>query len=357
MLRALQRRGWVLLVTIVVATVCAFIVASVRGKTYTAESTAVVAASSRPTSVLTPDQAGLLATTYAVLIPKDTAILRSIAGALGTSVTDVHDRLSVFNTTGTAILAIDYRGTSAANSIAGATAALAAIAGPHPVSPNIIPGSVGAVQAPTTSSSTSGVGVLVALGIIVGLALGLLLIAVWERVDPRIESPEDVSQEIGSPTSPVSAISPSGMNALVARWQALAERGPSRIALVPVTADVEAELPEVALRFSQARWNGAAPSLWTLADGDGHVADGEERPQPHGNGAPVVITCEAPSADLTALQPIMDCDLVILVARKGTPRAVLRELFDSLTEFGVPPKWAIFLGTRVAEIRGGTAAR
>jgi hypothetical protein len=44
----------------------------------------------------------------------------------------------------------------------------------------------------------------------------------------------------------------------------------------------------------------------------------------------------------------MDCDLVVLVARRGTPRVTLRELLDSLTEFGVSPKWAIFLGTRAA---------
>lgn len=355
MLRALQRRGWVLLVTIVVAAVCAFLVASVRGKTYTAESTAVVAAASSPQSVLTPDQAGLLATTYAVLIPKDTAILHSVAATLGTSATDVQDRLSVFNTTGTAILAIDYRGTSAANSIAGATAVLAAISGPHPVSPNIIPRSVGAVQAPVTASSSNGVAVLVALGIIAGLALGLLLIAVWERLDPRIESPEDMSQEIGSPTSPVSAISQQGMNALVTRWKALAERAPSKIALVPVTADVQADLPEVAHRFTQARWNGTAASLWTLADG--HVADSHELAEPLGNGAPVVITCEVPSADLIALEPIMNCDLVILVARKGTSRTVLRELYDSLTEFGVSPNWAIFLDARDAGARGRAIAR
>jgi capsular polysaccharide biosynthesis protein len=354
MLRALRRRGWVLLVTIVVAAGCAFLVAFMRGKTYTAESTAVVAASNSPQSVVTPDQADLLATTYAVLIPKDTAILQSVAAKMGTSVSDVQHRLSVFNTTGTAILAVDYRGTSAANSIAGATAVLEAIAGPHPVSPNIVPRSVGAVQAPATASSSSGVAVLVALGVIAGLALGLLLIAVWERVDPRIESPEDVSQEIGSPTSPVSAISQPGMNALVARWKALAERGPSRIALVPVTADVQADLPEVAHRFSQARWNGAATSLWTLVDG--HVDASEELTEPPGNGAPVVITCDVPSADLTALQPIMNCDLVILVARKGTPRAVLRELSDSLTEFGKPPNWAIFLGARDAGVQGRAIA-
>jgi capsular polysaccharide biosynthesis protein len=354
-LRTLQRRGWVLLVAVVVAAGCAYVVASTRGKTYTAESTAVVAASNTPQSVVTPDQANLLATTYAVLIPKDAAILRSVATALDTTVSEVQDRLSVFNTSGTALLEIDYRGTSAADSIAGATDTLKAIAGPYPVSPNIIPGSVGAVQAPTTASSSKGVVVLVALGVILGLALGLLLIVVWERVDPRIDRPEDLSQEVGSPTSPVSAISQSGVNALIVRWKALAERGPSRIALVPVTADVQPDLPEVALRFSRANWNDAAVPWWTRIDG--HIADGEELTQPCGNGTPAVIACEVPSADLTALQPIMDCDLVVLVARRGTPRAVLRELLDSLTEFGVSPKWAIFLGTGPVELRGRAAAR
>ena len=48
MLRALRRRGWVLLVAIVVSTGCAYFIASKSGETYTAESTGVVAA--RPTA-------------------------------------------------------------------------------------------------------------------------------------------------------------------------------------------------------------------------------------------------------------------------------------------------------------------
>ena len=139
MLRALQRRGWVLLVAVVITTACAYLVASHRGETYTAESTAVVSASNSPQSVVTPDQADLLASTYAVLIPKDSVILRAVATTLGTRASDVQSRLSVFNTTGTALLAIDYRGTSAANAVAGAAAALRAISGAYPVSPNIIP--------------------------------------------------------------------------------------------------------------------------------------------------------------------------------------------------------------------------
>jgi len=348
MLTALRRRGWVLLVTVVIAAVCAFAVASTRSTTYTAQSTVVVAASNSSHSVVTPDQANPLATTYAALIPKDTEILRSVATALSTSVSDVQDRVSVFNTPGTALLTIEYRGTSVANSIAGATAALTAIAGPDPVSSNIVPGSVGAVQAPTTATSSKSVTVLVAIGVIVGIALGLLLIVAWERIDPRIDRPEDLSQEVGSPTSPVSAISESGVNALIARWKALADHGPSRIALVPVTPDVQADLPKVALMFSQVQalqgnGNGVEAPWWTRVDA--HVAESQDLTQPVRIGAPAVIACDVPSADLTALRFIMDCDLVVLVARRGTPRAALRGLLDSLTEFGVSPKWAILLGS------------
>jgi capsular polysaccharide biosynthesis protein len=353
MLRALQRRGWVLLVAVVITTACAYLVASHRGETYTAESTAVVSASNSPQSVVTPDQADLLASTYAVLIPKDSVILRAVATTLGTSAPDVQGRLSVFNTTGTALLAIDYRGTSAANAIAGAAAALRAIAGAYPVSPNIIPGSVGAVQAPAQASASRGVAVLVALGAILGIALGLLLMVVWERVDPRIDRPEDLSQEVGSPTSPVGAISQPGVNALIARWTHLAEREPTKIALVPVTADVQADLPKVALRLSNGHDNGSAALLTPTCD---YVTDGEDLTQPIRVGSPVVIACEVPSADLTALRPIMDCDLVVLVARRGTPRAALRGSLESLTEFGVSPKWAIFLGRRAVGLPGEATA-
>ena len=94
---------------------------------------------------------------------------------------------------------------------------------------------------------------------------------------------------------------------------------------------------------------------WTRTGG--HVTESEDLTRPIGTGAPAVIACQVPSADLAALQSIMDCDLVVLVARRGTPRATLRELLYSLNEFGVSPKWSIFLGTRTEGLPGGAEAR
>lgn len=349
MLSALKRRGWVLFLTVLVAIDFALLVASLRGATYTAESTAVVSGNSKEAlNVVTPDQATGLATTYAALIPKDAAFLRSMATKLGTSVSEVQARLSVFNSPGTALLIIDYKGTSADNAIVGATTALDGIAGAHPVTPNIIPLSLGAVQAPTSATASRDVTVLVTMGGMLGIALGLLLIVTWERIDPRIDQPEDLSQEIGSPTSLVSEISESGAHALITRWTALGEPGPSRIGLVPVTADVQAELPRVVQRFGpfggNRNGNGAEPP-WADRTRNG-TTDRQGLMKAAGTSTPMVIACEVPSADLTALKSIMDCDLVVLVARKGTPRAALREQLESLTVFGVTPKWAIFLSSR-----------
>jgi hypothetical protein len=275
-------------------------------------------------------------------------------------VPDVEKRISAFNTTQTALLAIDYQGTSAANSIAGATAVLKAVAGRHPVSRNIIPGSVGAVRVPTQASASRSVTVLVAIGVILGIALGSLLMVVWERVDPRIDRPEDLSQETGSPASPVSVISQSGANALVARWRTLADHGPSKIALVPVTPDVQAELPKVAFKLSQIHVNGSQLQGNGASSWDGTteaIVEGEGLTQPIGNVIPAMVVCEVPSADLTALRSIMGCDLVVLVARRGTPRAVLRDSLESLTEFGLSPKWAIFLGRSAPGLPGRAEIR
>ena len=263
----------------------------------------------------------------------------------------------MFNTTGTALLTIDYRGTSAANSIAGATAALdsdrrcpSRLAEHHPRIRWSRPG------AQPRRRASKSVAVLVAIGVIVGIALGLLLIVVWERVDPRIDRPEDLSQEVGSPTSPVSAISESGVNALIARWKALAERGPSRIALVPVTPDVQSGSAEGRAHVQPGPDDRRRTERrgGTLVDPDTAITSPAAKTSRSRAriGTPAVIACEVPSADLTALRSIMDCDLVVLVARRGTPRAALRESLDSLTEFGVSPKWAIFLGARAAGLPG-----
>src|SRR5207302_7330078 len=117
-------RGWVVLLATVITAVVAYVAASLRTPSYSAKGVAVVAANRG----LTPDQAIGLAVTDAALIPQDAAIVGSVARALHTTRDDARSRLSTANDPATAILRIDYRGTSASNAQAGATAVLRSIA-------------------------------------------------------------------------------------------------------------------------------------------------------------------------------------------------------------------------------------
>ena len=251
----------------------------------------------------------------------------------------------MFNTTGTALLVIDYRGTSAANSIAGATAALKAIAGAYPVSPNIIPGSVGAVQAPTTAS-----------------CLERRDRPRGDRRDPRHRTRATADGRVGAGRSedrPTRGPESGGRVADLARQRDLRVRG--ECTDCPVEGARRARAVKDRARPGDPRCANGSPEGCAqvqpgpgerrggaLVGPDGRVTSPRAKTSRSRSGSalPAVIACEVPSADLTALQSIMDCDLVVLVARRGTPRAALRELLDSLTEFGVSPKWAIFLGAR-----------
>jgi capsular polysaccharide biosynthesis protein len=340
-LTVLKRRGLVFIVTIAVVTACAYLVASIRGTTYTAEGVAVVSASQR---FLTPDQANQLAITYAVLIPKDAAVAQTVARELRTTVSAVQSRMSVFNSLQTALLAIDYRGTSASNAVAGTSAILRAISGGTPASPNITAGSIREVFLPSRATSSSGTTVLVAIGVILGIALGALFVLIWERVDPRVDSLEALSQEVGAPTSPLSAISQDGAAALLARWEELAGNRPIKTALVPVTADVEMALPRMAHKLARARQT--EPAVAARTSGESWNLPGSE-----GNGDSSVVACAVPSADLAAQKQIMSCDLAVLVARTGTSRAALRVALEGLWEFGMAPRWAILMSQLELETR------
>jgi hypothetical protein len=330
-LSVLRRRGWLLIAATVAVAGCAYLIASARGITHSAEGVAVVAANTR----LTPDQANRLAVTYAVLIPKDEATAERVAGALGTTTTQVQRRLTVFNPPNTAVLQIDYDGTSARNARAGVAAVLLAISGASPASPNIAPRSVGVVRYPQRASSSSGVKTLVPIGLILGLALGALLLAAWERADPRIDDVDDLAGEAGCPASTLEAISDSGATALIARWAALGPRASARVALVPVTRGVERRLQEVARRLARGQPTGAGAEHRTRQPWAGDVS---------------LILGSVPEGGFAGEMLAMNCDLTVLVVNKGTRRIVLRTALDVLSKFGIAPAWAIFITRREGSV-------
>lgn len=325
MLSTLRRRGWLLGVTTAMVAVCAYLVGSMRPATYSAEAVGVVTANTQ----LTPDQANQLAITYAGLIPTDQAIAAAAARSLRTTPSDVTKRLSTFNDLNTALLRIDYRATSADGARAGAAAVLDAIAGPHPVSRNIAPKSIGVVAAPTKASSSQSLKALVAVGSILGLALGGLLIVAWERMDPRIDELTQLSSELGCPASSFQGLSDPSTAALLERWkelsrQPLARRPQLRVALLPVTPRARRHLHVVTEKLLPGL---AYQSVAPTAD----------------RASCVLLQLGVLTEGSADVGVAMSCDITVLVVERGTPRATLRNTASILHTFGIAPAWAILI--------------
>jgi capsular polysaccharide biosynthesis protein len=325
-LTALRRRGWVVLLATVVTALVAYVVASLRTPSYSAKGVAVVAAKG-----LTPDQAIGLAATDATLIPQDAAIVGSVARALQTTTDNVRSRLSAANDSTTAILRIDYRGTSASSAQVGATTALRSIAGPHPVSPNIAPNSIAIVRLPTPPGPSRGVPTLVAIGIILGLALGSLLFVAWERADPRIDDVDELGAAAASPATSFDSMSDATSAALLERWRELAGQPPRSVALIPATEGLEASLGDLA-------------RVLELSDGSTVVVlptDSQSSLPAHGET--FLFVGGVPGGRHAGEGIALGANLTVLVVERGTPRADLRGVLQVLRRFGIHPAWSILV--------------
>jgi capsular polysaccharide biosynthesis protein len=338
-LNMLRRRGWLLVVTTTIVAICAYLVGSARPATYSAEAVGVVPANVQ----LTPDQANRLAVTYVGLIPNDQTIATAAARALRTTPADVMHRTSAFNDLNTALVRIDYRAASPDGARAGAATVLNAIAGPHPVSRNIAPKAISVVAEPAKVSSSRSVKTLAAVGVLLGLALGALLIFTWERMDPRIDDVRQLSSELGCPASSFEAISDPTTAALLERWKTLARqplaRQPQlRVALLPVSSSVERELRLVADKLSR---------------GLGDHTDATIR---GGAGCVLLESGVVDEGSFDASVP-MSSDVTIMVVERGTPLVAVRDTARILHTFGIAPAWAILMGSGTNAVASRTRLR
>jgi capsular polysaccharide biosynthesis protein len=327
MLRVLRRRGLVVLLATVVTAGAAYAVAALRTDSYSTEGIAVIAAN----RALSPDQAVGLAVTDAVLIPRDDAIAESVARALQTTPKDVRHRLSVFNDPATAILRISYRGATASEAQAGATAVLRSIAGPRPVSSNIAAGSIQIVRLPTLPAASRGTPTLVAIGVILGLALGAILLVAWERADPRVDDLDDLGAVVATPAVSFDTLSDAAAAALLGRWRKLGAGPPVSVALVPATENLEPTLGDLA--YALARGNDTTMVAAPLASRQVRPIRFETSLVPAG----------VPGGPLAGEGVASACNVTVLVVKSGTRRADLRRALEALHRFGVEPAWTIFL--------------
>jgi capsular polysaccharide biosynthesis protein len=335
-LKILRRRGWIVVLAAVVVTVVSYLVGSHRRGTYSAEAVAVVAAN----RVLTPDQANRLAVTDAGLIPTDTAIADAVARSLGTTRSDVLDRISAFNDPGTALLRIRYRGTSSENALAGARAVAFSISGTRPASPNIAPRTISIVRIPNGTSSSKAVGTLVVIGAVLGLALGALLLVAWERTDPRVDDLDDLGTEVRCPTSSTHNLSNAAATALLERWRELGGASGTSVALLPASTHFEELVPNLAWRLAAADNTGQTAAA---SDGPALPVDGVPTTPHRATVGPTLFVGGVPGGRSAGQGVALACDLTVLVAEEGTRRKDVRQALDVLREYGIVPAWAILV--------------
>jgi len=149
-----RRRGWIIAAAAVACALAALAIAEVLPDRYTAEAVVIVPAASDEGALGNVDQAAKLARTYAQLIPRDEAVLATIATELGIGSGTVEERLEAVNDPGNSLLRLQFRGRSSTEAILGARTAAESVAGSKPVSENIEPSSMTLVRLPRVAANT-----------------------------------------------------------------------------------------------------------------------------------------------------------------------------------------------------------
>jgi capsular polysaccharide biosynthesis protein len=315
--------------------------------TYTA--TAVVVVNSCQGSGNCPgsaSEANTLATTYAGLIPKDQAVLGYVAthylplpeGSTSPA-PNVSGKVSVVQESSTSLLDLRFDDPDPQRAVAGAEALAAAITSTPSVTAAVPTGAVTLVRAPVGASSHGGVPQpLIPIAVLLGLVLGGVVAFILERIDPRVDTVQQLASLLPCPVTDLSTTKPSA--AVVARWEALASARPAVIGIVPFGAagerDRETEATSVATAMARSgRAQGIEVDVVTEAAG---------RAQRTGL---ILLPIRGPEDDEA-------CDIpqIVAVVRVGAPMWLVRSEIALLDDFGMEAIWGLLVGASV--LRSGS---
>lgn len=252
------RRRWLLLLVLPVAAVLAAWLAQ-PPTTYTASAIMRVPAGEDALSPGQPVEASYLAETYARIIPADETLPARAARAARVDLADVQDSIDALQLPGSSLIEITVSKDSAELAQRIADATVVVLSDSLPVS-DALPSDVLVPVSSSTAERTSlAPWQLYSVAGLAGLLLAALLIVVLERMDPRVDTPEDVAALL---TCPALELSGDSAGSLVDAWDGLS----GDVELIPLT---EAERESTDLLFE------AVVSLARVRSRDVHVTTGE----------------------------------------------------------------------------------
>jgi capsular polysaccharide biosynthesis protein len=303
---------------------------------YTARVSAVVPPNPTQEGAGDADSAIKLATTYAGLLPEDTKVLNYVAKRSNLSQADVRHGLTVTNDQNSAVIRVRFRAKNAGAAASAARAFASAVSGPSPISDSIAPRSLSVVKMPEPGDAPAGHSTkTVAIGLILGLALGILLLIAWERTDPRFDSARRLSEGLGTPVSEFDLMSPGSVVALIDRWHRLTGHSPARVAVLaavpraePVIGSVIDRLAESALDDGRAVTDGRGVSGFGPVTIDGTLT---------------LVAGGTPGTDAAGERLAASADMTVLVVPRGTRGAKVSRALALLDQFAVKPEWALIV--------------
>ncbi len=384
----LLRRGWVIVVCVILVVAVAGIASRHQRATYSATSILLVNPGATSQTPGAAQEAQGLAATYAGLIPNDAAVISAVASKTGLAPSEVTSATTVTVTNGTSILNVRFTASTPAIALTGADAMADSISGKHPVTATIPSGAVALMQHPTAAiRHLTSRSVILGLSVLLGLLLGAVLAIIWERADARFDKPEQVTDELRIPARSSAALSDESVLAIMRQWRSLAmhrmgvvEGHAPRVALVPATPRAVASVTSLAemlvasavrgsmkvrASIADARSEDLAPqNPWAagsdLADGGGSPNGGQNRELYVAPTSPTTPDLELLVAGQPGVQGgeavSQQAHVTVLVVPVGSRVREVRRVVSLLAELGSLPIWALMpTGNRRSSVGAETA--
>jgi capsular polysaccharide biosynthesis protein len=197
----LYRRGWLLLLSVVAGLVGGYVYGGTAHTSYEAQVLLAVPSGASDQGPGNANDAVALALDYAAVLGNETDILAPAAQQLGIGVDQLKHRISVSVETGTAVLQLRYTAPTEEQAVVGVNEVATAIGQVNRAN-SVIPSKTLDVVEYATSANPNGTVSKhgAEIGIILGLLVGGLLVLIAERVDPRADTSEDISEVFNQPT-------------------------------------------------------------------------------------------------------------------------------------------------------------
>jgi len=338
---ALVRRWWVVVLCAVLGSLLAFAVASKTPSKFTSESVVIVPALvPGQTPPGSPDAAIKLAKTYSTLIPLDDEIVAAAAAKARVSPAELRKNMSVSNDLGTALVRIDVIASTADSAVAQAAAVATIITKPSPPG-QITSGSMRLVTVPDSATVSSETGKSsLAIGGLLGLIVGLIMLSALERSDKRIDTLEDLAAATGTGVSAWGTLTPFETRALAHRWRSLSGVSVPTVAFVGTGKvskhDVESMLGELAIRAEEPGESVTSPSALRAVESGAPSRHAVDEP----SGAKL-LAAGRPGCGEGAELLAQTCDLVVLVVAPGSKQRHIAYAREQLAQYGAEVSWAM----------------